>query len=148
MTKKNSPVKLNETYTFTIRDLGIHGVGIGSVENFTVFVPGALPGETVQATIVTVKKSYATAKLISIETASPHRTIPTCPAYASCGGCQISHLTYEGQLAIKERRVKDVMVRIGGSQEDLVRPVIGAVHPWNYRNKMKILQKGRCDEIY
>lgn len=138
MTKKNSPVKLNETYTLTIRDLGIHGEGIGSVENFTVFVPGALPGETVKATIVTAKKSYATAKLVSIETASSHRTVPTCPAYASCGGCQISHLTYEGQLAIKERRVKDVMVRIGGSQEELVRPVIGAAHPWNYRNKMAI----------
>ena len=46
MSKKNIPVKPNETYTLTIRDLGIHGEGIGAVDDFTVFVPGALPGET------------------------------------------------------------------------------------------------------
>ena len=113
MTKKNIPVKLNETYEVPIRDLGIHGEGIGSVNDFTVFVPGALPGETVKATVQTAKKSYAQGRLISIEKSSPERTVPTCPAYKSCGGCQISHLTYEGQLSIKERRVRDVMRRIG-----------------------------------
>lgn len=138
MSKKNIPVKPNETYTLTIRDLGIHGEGIGAVNDFTVFVPGALPGETIQAMIVTAKKSYATGRLISIETPSAHRTMPACPVCHTCGGCQISHLTYEGQLAVKERRVKDVMVRIGGCEESLVRPIIGASHPWNYRNKMAV----------
>ena len=138
MSKKNIPVKPNETYTLTIRDLGIHGEGIGAVDDFTVFVPGALPGETIQAMIVTAKKSYATGRLISIETPSAHRTTPACPVCHACGGCQISHLTYEGQLAVKERRVKDVMVRIGGCEESLVRPIAGASRPWNYRNKMAI----------
>lgn len=138
MSKKNIPVKPNETYTLTIRDLGIHGEGIGAVDDFTVFVPGALPGETIQAMIVTAKKSYATGRLISIETPSAHRTTPACPVYHACGGCQISHLTYEGQLAVKERRVKDVMVRIGGCEESLVRPIAGAQYPWNYRNKMAV----------
>lgn len=138
MSKKNIPVKPNETYTLTIRDLGIHGEGIGAVDDFTVFVPGALPGETIQAMIVTAKKSYATGRLISIEVPSVHRTTPACPVYRACGGCQISHLTYEGQLAVKERRVKDVMVRIGGCEESLVRPIAGASRPWNYRNKMAV----------
>ena len=138
MSKKNVPVKPNEIYTLAIRDLGIHGEGIGSVEGFTLFVPGALPGETVKAVIVTVKKSYATGKLISIEKTSTERCQPECPVYASCGGCQISHMTYKGQLSIKEQRVKDVMVRIGGSHEAVVKPIIGAAHPWNYRNKMAI----------
>ena len=47
-------------------------------------------------------------------------------------------VTYEGQLAVKERRVKDVMVRIGGCEESLVRPITGASRPWNYRNKMAV----------
>ena len=138
MTKKNIPVKLNETYEVPIRDLGIHGEGIGSVNDFTVFVPGALPGETVKATVQTAKKSYAQGRLISIEKSSPERTVPTCPAYKSCGGCQISHLTYEGQLSIKERRVRDVMRRIGRYEEEIVLPILGAAHPWNYRNKMAV----------
>ncbi len=138
MSKKNIPVKPGETHRLSIRDLGIHGEGIGVVNDFTVFVPGALPGEEVTAAIVTAKKSYATGRLISIDAPSAHRCRPDCPVYDSCGGCQISHLTYEGQLAVKERRVKDVMSRIGGVSEDLVKPVIGAAHPWAYRNKMAI----------
>lgn len=30
------------------------------------------------------------------------------------------------------------MVRIGGCEESLVRPIAGASHPWNYRNKMAV----------
>lgn len=138
MSTKNTPLTLNATYTIEIRDLGVHGEGIGSAENFTVFVPGALPGETVKAKIILIKKSYASGKLISVEKPSPYRTVPQCPVYDSCGGCQISHLTYEGQLAAKERRVKDVMVRIGKASEDVVLPILGAPHEWNYRNKMAV----------
>lgn len=138
MSTKNTPLTLNATYTIEIRDLGVHGEGIGSAENFTVFVPGALPGETVKARIILIKKSYASGKLISVEKPSPYRTVPQCPVYDSCGGCQISHLTYEGQLAAKERRVKDVMVRIGKASEDVVLPILGAPHEWNYRNKMAV----------
>ena len=46
-------------YRVAIRDLGVHGEGIGSVDGFTIFVPGALPGETVTAEITLLKKSYA-----------------------------------------------------------------------------------------
>lgn len=138
MTKRNIPVKLNETYTASIRDLGIHGEGIGTVEGFTLFVPGALPGEMVTTKIVAAKKSYAQGRLISIEKPSPFRAKPECPAYHACGGCQISHLTYEGQLAVKEQRVRDVVSRIGGFSEALVLPVLPAEHPWNYRNKMAV----------
>ena len=96
MSTKNTPLTLNATYTIEIRDLGVHGEGIGSAENFTVFVPGALPVETVKAKIILIKKSYASGELISVEKPSPYRTVPPCPVYDSCGGCQISHLTYEG----------------------------------------------------
>ena len=76
MSTKNTPLTLNATYTIEIRDLGVHGEGIGSAENFTVFVPGALPGETVKAKIILIKKSYASGKLISVEKPSPYRTVP------------------------------------------------------------------------
>ena len=56
-------VRIHEAYTVAIRDLGVHGEGIGSVVGFTVFVPGALPGETVTAEITLLKKSYALGKL-------------------------------------------------------------------------------------
>ena len=131
-------VRIHEAYTVAIRDLGVHGEGIGSVDGFTVFVPGALPGETVTAEIILLKKSYALGKLLSIEQESPFRVVPECPVYENCGGCQLSHLTYEGQLDMKYRRVKDVIERIAGESGKLVRPVLPAAHPFAYRNKMAV----------
>ena len=140
-------VRIHEAYTVAIRDLGVHGEGIGSVDGFTVFVPGALPGETVTAEIILLKKSYALGKLLSIEQESPFRVVPECPVYENCGGCQLSHLTYEGQLDMKYRRVKDVIKRIAGESGDLVKPVFPAAHPFAYRNKMAVpagLVKGKA----
>lgn len=131
-------VRIHEAYTVAIRDLGVHGEGIGSVDGFTVFVPGALPGETVTAEITLLKKSYALGKLLSIEQESPFRMVPECPVYENCGGCQLSHLTYEGQLDVKYRRVKDVIERIAGESGKLVRPVLPAAHSFAYRNKMAV----------
>lgn len=51
----SAQVRIHEAYTVAIRDLGVHGEGIGSVDGFTVFVPGALPGETVTAEITLLK---------------------------------------------------------------------------------------------
>lgn len=73
--------------------------------------------------------------------------VPECPVYEHCGGCQLSHLTYEGQLDMKYRRVKDVIERIAGESGDLVRPVLPAAHPFAYRNKMAVpagLVKGKA----
>ncbi|MBF1129854.1 MAG: 23S rRNA (uracil(1939)-C(5))-methyltransferase RlmD [Dialister invisus] len=140
-------VRVHEAYTVAIRDLGVHGEGIGSVGGFTVFVPGVLPGETVTAEITLLKKSYALGKLLSIEQKSPFRVVPECPVYENCGGCQLSHLTYEGQLDMKYRRVKDVIERIAGESGKLVRPVLPAAHPFAYRNKMAVpagLVKGKA----
>ena len=131
-------VRIHEAYTVAIRDLGVHGEGIGSVDGFTVFVPGALPGETVTAEIILLKKSYALGKLLSIEQESPFRVVPECPVYENCGGCQLSHLTYEGQLDMKYRHVKDVIERIAGESGNLVRPVLPAAHSFAYRNKMAV----------
>lgn len=131
-------VRIHEAYTVAIRDLGVHGEGIGSVDGFTIFVPGALPGETVTAEITLLKKSYAVGELLSIEWESPFRVVPKCPVYENCGGCQLSHLTYEGQLDMKYRRVKDVIERIAGESGDLVKPVLPAAHPFAYRNKMAV----------
>ena len=52
-------VRIHEAYAVAIRDLGVHGEGIGSVDGFTVFVHGALPGEMVTAGITLLKRSYA-----------------------------------------------------------------------------------------
>ena len=132
------PVVQGQDYEVSITDLGIHGEGIGKVNGFTVFVPGALPGERAEVRIIRVKKSYATGKLVTLKEQTPHRVKPECPVYDQCGGCQISHISYEEQLAIKHHSVVSVIERIAGEDGSLVEPVIPAAHPFGYRNKMAI----------
>ena len=137
ITVRNIPVQKGKTYTIDILRLGSSGEGVGKYENFTVFVPGALPGERVQARITFVKKQYASAQLVTIETVSPQRVKPDCPVYEQCGGCQLQHLSYDGELAEKRQQVVDALERIGHFKDIHVLPTIGADSPWHYRNKMQ-----------
>ena len=146
MAETKCPVRAGDAVTVRVTDLGVHGEGIGKYEGFTIFVPGALPGETARAKISLVKRAYAVGTLSEISETSPARVVPTCPVYEECGGCQISHLSYDAQLAVKRKRVADVLSRIGGYPAAFVHPVIGAAHPVSYRNKMAVpagFSKGR-----
>ena len=134
---RSVPVVKGNIYTIDILRLGSSGEGVGRYENFTVFVRGALPGETVQAKIDVVKKQYATAILQDIITPSPQRVEPLCPVYAQCGGCQLQHMSYDGELQEKQGQVRDALERIGHLTGIDVLPTLGAVTPWNYRNKMQ-----------
>lgn len=131
------PVQKGKTYTIDIVRLGTSGEGVGKYNDFTVFIPGALPGETAEARITLVKKQYAAAQLVRIVTASPDRVEPMCPVYAACGGCQLQHLSYEGELKEKRQQVQDALERIGHLHGIHVEPTLGSVSPWAYRNKMQ-----------
>ena len=135
--KKEIPVQQGKKYEITIQTLGASGEGVGRAADFTVFVPDALPGERVLARIDEIKKTYARGKLVEVLEKSPERTEPPCPIYDSCGGCQLQHLSYEGQLHWKRQQVVDAVERIGGLSGIEVLPVLGAKEPWLYRNKMQ-----------
>lgn len=134
---RSVPVAKGNIYTIDILRLGSSGEGVGRYENFTVFVRGALPGETVQAKVDVVKKQYATAILQDIVTSSPQRVEPQCPVYAQCGGCQLQHMSYDGELLEKQGQVRDALERIGHLTGIDVLPTLGAATPWEYRNKMQ-----------
>lgn len=134
---KEVPVEKGKIYEIKINGLGHSGEGVGRYEEFTVFVPYALPNEIVTAEITEVKKSYAKGKLVKIIEQSPDRSAAKCPLYEECGGCQLQHLSYAAQLKAKKRQVADAVARIGGQKDIEIKETIGALHPWNYRNKMQ-----------
>ena len=131
------PVVRNEQYILDIASLGHSGEGVGKYQGFTVFVPGALPGEQVKVKIDIVKKNYAVGRLVSVITSSLERIEPKCAIFAECGGCQLQHLSYQGQLAVKRQTVIDAVERIGKLTGVMVHPTLGADTPWFYRNKMQ-----------
>lgn len=135
--KREIPVEKGKKYEVEITSLGSSAEGVGRFQDFTIFIPYALPGEKVEVMAEEVKKSYARGKIVSILRSSADRVEPVCPIYYTCGGCQLQHLSYEGQLKVKHQQVVDAVTRIGGQKDIVVRPTLGAEKPWNYRNKMQ-----------
>ena len=82
----------NQKLTLTCERLGAELEGVCRYDGLTVFVPGALPGETLDALVVQVRPQYAFGKLLSLKTISPDRQEPFCPVYAQCGGCSGQHM--------------------------------------------------------
>jgi len=131
---KDKPVRLEEDHELIITGYSHQGEGIGRLNNFTVFVPGAILGERVRVKISETKKNFARGQLEKIILASPHRIKPLCPVYHLCGGCQLQHTFYEKQLEMKKEIVENALNRIG-NQNVKVLPTIGMKDPWRYRNK-------------
>ena len=90
----NDVMKKNDLIELTIDDLGTDGQGIGHAEGLAVFVGGALPGETVRAKVIALKKNYAVGKLDEVLAPSPMRACPPCRVFGKCGGCTLQHLSY------------------------------------------------------
>jgi 23S rRNA (uracil1939-C5)-methyltransferase len=63
----------------TLTALSHAGEGIGRHEGRAVFVPFALPGETVRVEIMEEKKTYTRARLVEVLAPSPDRVMPRCP---------------------------------------------------------------------
>mgnify|MGYP003601574604 FL=1 len=85
--KSKIPVQVGQKYEIKITGMGQSGEGVGRFENFTVFIPYALPGETVEAKITLVKKNYATGEIVSILEKTSDRIKPICKVYDDCGAC-------------------------------------------------------------
>ncbi|WP_029159421.1 23S rRNA (uracil(1939)-C(5))-methyltransferase RlmD [Clostridium scatologenes] len=137
---KNISINKNEEYDMNITGMGYEGEGVGKINDFTVFVPGALLNEKVKVKIVKVNKNFAFAKLIDVMEASEYRTEPACNIYKRCGGCQLQHYSYKAQLNFKKQRVKDCIERIGKlkTSEVILYDTIGMDDPYRYRNKVQL----------
>jgi 23S rRNA (uracil1939-C5)-methyltransferase len=130
--------QVNQLIKLSIHNIGHHGEGVGSYEGYTVFVDGALPGETIEARLTQCQKRFGRAELISIIESSPDRVKPPCPLFGQCGGCQIMHLSYSKQLEIKQNRVVDAFERIGKIKDVKVLPCIASPGQLQYRNKIQL----------
>lgn len=139
--KKKLQFKKNDEIVITIEDLGKDGEGIGHVDGYALFVKGALPGEKVLVHLMKLNKNYGFARLVEILEPSKERMTPSCPSASLCGGCTLQHFSYEGQLAFKQKKVKDCLERLGGVDLSSVTwlPILGMTgeneSPWHYRNK-------------
>lgn len=135
---KEHSLQKNDLITLEITDLTEEGQGVGKKDGLVFFVKDSVMGDLVEARILKVKKNYAYAKVEKLLEASPYRITPLCPVAGKCGGCQLQHLSYEKELAWKEDRIAQSLIRIAGlSPEEVERKkegILGGVLS-RYRNK-------------
>ena len=129
----------NEVAIVTIEDIGVNGEGIGKVDGYTLFIKDAVIGDVAEVKVMKAKKNYGYARLMQVITPSEYRVEPRCNFARKCGGCQIQEMSYEQQLAFKQKKVRDNLERIGGFSPELLdetmEPIVGMQEPFCYRNK-------------
>jgi len=121
-----------------ITDVAFGGKGVARLEGKTVFLPYVIDGESVKARLTREHRKFSEAELEEILTESPHRVDPPCPYFARCGGCVYQHISYEYQLDLKWRQVKETLRRLGGVAEPPMRPLIPSPQPYGYRNRITV----------
>ncbi|NVK35490.1 MAG: class I SAM-dependent RNA methyltransferase [Rhodobacteraceae bacterium] len=102
----------------TITTLGHRGDGIAITDDGPIYVPGALAGEDVLATV-----QGGRATKFEIVKASPDRIEPQCQHFEACGGCSVQHLASDAYLQWKRQSVVEALETHGIQTE------VSPVHP-------------------
>jgi 23S rRNA (uracil1939-C5)-methyltransferase len=127
-------IKIHETL---IESLSHDGRGVARVNGKTLFVTGALPGETVTYQITHQHRQYDEAVVESIIKSSPQRVSPTCQHYETCGGCVLQHLDGKAQLSNKEIAFWQTLKKIGQVEPNIRLPAIESAS-WQYRHRARL----------
>ena len=129
---QNSP--LVET---TIESLTLEGQGVTHIDGKTVFIDGALPGETVAFRYTSYKQKHDIGKVENILTPSPDRVEPRCEHFGVCGACSWQHISLEAQIRYKQRAMLDNLKHIGKAVPETVFAPLTA-DGWAYRRKARL----------
>ena len=139
------------TLTLELRSLGRHGEALAETDDGKpVFVFGGIPGETVTAEIVAVRRGYAAARVTDVAEPSPHRVEPACRYFGACTGCQWQHIAYERQLEMKREALADALRRVGGIEIEPL-PTMPSPDRLGYRNHARFTvskQGGRLGYVH
>lgn len=110
------------TERLTIARLGRRGDGIADTEAGAVYVPGALPGETVEAEAVPGHPDRR--HLLQVVQASAERIAPVCAHFGVCGGCAAQHVGAAAYAGWKRGLVLEALAQAGVAAE--VEPLVDA----------------------
>ncbi len=136
--KEKAPVEKNETYTADVVDLTYEGNGVVKIDNYSLFVGNALPGEKVKFVVTKVGKNFGYGRVLDHLTTSPDRvdTSDKDRRLAQAGIAPLQHMTYDAQLRFKQHQIENLLQK--GKLAIDVLPTIGMDKPYHYRNKATI----------
>ena len=137
-----------QIFEVEIIDINYMGNGVAKVDDFVIFIEGAVTGDRVQMKITNVKKNFAFGEILKILEKSKYRIEPPCKYYNQCGGCQLMHVDYKEQLKYKKNIVLNELKRALVNFDDAeINETIGMDGPIRYRNKTAFSVTKKNNEI-
>jgi 23S rRNA (uracil1939-C5)-methyltransferase len=138
MAKKdyNKPiVSKGEEVEVEIQDLAYGGDSVAKFQGLTIFIPYAVPGSTVRAKIIEVKRNFASARVTNTLRESEIYTKPECPYFGICGGCDWLNIKYDSQKGYKVKFIRHMLENIAALPSIKINPIITYENPYFYRNR-------------
>ena len=136
-------------FELLIESLAFGGAGTGRLGGKVVFIPAALPGERVRASLLKDRGSYWQGGMLELLSVSPCRQSVACPLAVQasgrnsgrpqyCPGCAYQHCTQEAETQFKNQQFVELLSRIGGLKEASVLPAVQGTLSLGYRNKISL----------
>lgn len=122
----------------TIESLSHEGRGIARIEGKTIFIDGALTGETVKFLYTKKNSKYDEGKTVEvISSVSSDRVEAKCQHFGLCGGCSLMHMAPEAQLALKQKTLEEHLTHFGNvAPQKWLEPLTGPL--FGYRRKARL----------
>ncbi len=116
------------------------GSCIAELDGKKIFIPYALPNETLEISITKEHKNYSEAKIVNIIEASPKRIEARCPYFNLCGGCNLQMANDEYQRSLRTYMAREALERAIPDFDKLY-PIDDTkfIHgdAWNYRSRFQ-----------
>jgi len=139
-------VQIGYEITVAPSELVAGGEALARVDGFPVFTSNVYPGDVARVRLTEVKKGFARAELVRVESASPLRRAAPCPVAEECGGCDWTALRLDAQLLAKKRILTESLRRIGKVFE--IPPIAMHASPLNYRLRSRLHSDGNAVGFY
>lgn len=125
------------------------GRGIAFDSGRTWFVSGALPGEQVEARVLSARSQTVEARVERIIEASAARRDAHCAHADRCGGCSLQHMPHADQLALKQRTLAEQLSRLGGVQpQEWAEPLTGPEFGYRRRARIAVRWDGKNRQLH
>ncbi|MEC7227515.1 MAG: 23S rRNA (uracil-5-)-methyltransferase RumA, partial [Candidatus Latescibacterota bacterium] len=106
-------MKRGDEIEIDIVDLDSKGDGRGTSEGRDIIVRRAVPGDRIRGRVVKKRRGRADVEITSFVDYGMSRKEAQCIHFGLCGGCRWQDLSYEDQLLLKERMVRNALHQHG-----------------------------------
>ena len=121
------------------------GFGLARLKNGQVILlQNSLPGETVLHTVHSQKKKTLFGRVDTVLDGHSSRITPPCPYYSECGGCNLQHCSYTGQVQLKHEILNELFSKFPVT----VLPFVASPEQFGYRQRIRLQTEGGRTGFY